>query len=745
MTFARLSIAGRIYASFAVIIVLLVLVTGLAVSGVQTLSGTLDGFRASTQDAMRVRSLTSALTSARLALSTYSAHPQDSAVAALVQGLSNLEGTAAAADVGTGMDGMISSYRQRAEAIIALDHEVALQLAGLDGAGLAATATLSAMIDHASQSANLNAKAAALAGLAMQNLLQLRLMVAQLVDNPVETALTSAVGMADATRTALGDLRGTFYRPDDLAGVDSVLLALDAYEVSARGVFGKLQERVSIGQDIVALEQAMVEAFGAELDSNQLAQMASEASATANARAVQAWVLVTGVVSLAIGLALAIAVAGWLSRTIRMLATATDQLAAGDFSVALPQAGASNELGRIARALEVFGANGIALQAEQEAKAIEVAAERTRQAELDRFQIALAHLAESAANGDFSVRLTGEFVMDDLVQVAGSINRLIETMERGLAETSSVLAALAAADLTHRVNGDYEGAFADLKQSTNGVASRLSEIMQDLRGTSHSLKSATEEILSGANDLAERTTRQALAVDETATAMQQVARSVEENAAKAHDANINASAVAQTASAGRSVMVEANAAMQAITDASSQISSIIRMIDDIAFQTNLLALNASVEAARAGEAGRGFAVVAVEVRRLAQSAASASGDVKALIEASAREVKNGSRLVAAATESLGNVHAAVSENSALLTQIATASSLQADEIQLAGRSISALDEMTQRNAALVEELNAAIEQTERQAAELDDVVKVFNVQRATPVGELRKLMGGRAA
>ena len=183
-------------------------------------------------------------------------------------------------------------------------------------------------------------------------------------------------------------------------------------------------------------------------------------------------------------------------------------------------------------------------------------------------------------------------------------------------------------------------------------------------------------------------------------------------------------------------MGSANEAMAAIQTSSGKISNIIGLIDDIAFQTNLLALNASVEAARAGDAGKGFAVVAVEVRRLAQSAASASADVKALIEQSANEVQGGTRLVANAAERMQAVQAAIRANAGLLDGIARASREQAGSIDEVNVAVRHLDEMTQHNAALVEQTNAAIEQTEAQANELDRVVGVFTLEDtgAAPAG-----------
>ncbi len=230
--------------------------------------------------------------------------------------------------------------------------------------------------------------------------------------------------------------------------------------------------------------------------------------------------------------------------------------------------------------------------------------------------------------------------------------------------------------------------------------------------------------------------------------MEQLATTVLANAQRAAGASENAGQVTTTAEAGGAVMLSANAAMGRITESSAKISNIIGLIDDIAFQTNLLALNASVEAARAGDAGKGFAVVAVEVRRLAQSAASASAEVKALIEQSANEVQGGSKLVAEAAAKLEQMLVAVRGNRELLEGIARDSREQASAIEEVNTAVRQMDEMTQHNAALVEETNAAIEQTEAQASELDRIVAVFTVdgkaEAVAPVVELAPQRGIKA-
>ncbi len=333
----------------------------------------------------------------------------------------------------------------------------------------------------------------------------------------------------------------------------------------------------------------------------------------------------------------------------------------------------------------------------------------------------------AALEGDFSRRVSGSFADPDLAKLAQSINSLLETVDRSIGETGDVLSALANTDLTRRMAGNYAGALGRLRDDTNAVGEKLTEVVVNLQQTSRSLKTATGEILSGANDLSERTTKQAATIEETSATMEQLAATVLENAKRAEEASSNAAEVSQTAEDGGQVMQQATQAMERITVSSGKISNIIGLIDDIAFQTNLLALNASVEAARAGEAGKGFAVVAVEVRRLAQSAAEASSEVKVLIEQSGAEVAGGSKLVVEAARKLEAMLEGARKNYDLLQGIARESREQASSIEEVNVAVRTLDEMTQHNAALVEETNAAIEQTEAQATELDKVVAIFTI------------------
>jgi methyl-accepting chemotaxis protein len=435
-----------------------------------------------------------------------------------------------------------------------------------------------------------------------------------------------------------------------------------------------------------------------------------------------------------------------ITRPISRLNKTMDDLARGDLSVEVGGQARHDEIGTMARSVEVFRENALKISSmtdEERAAAERRRIERT--AMMQELQSSFGQVVDAAVDGDFSKRVTANFADAEMNKLAASVNNLVDTVEHGLSETGDVLAALAAQNLTVRMRGEHRGAFGRLADDINAVIHSLNEFVGGLKRTSNSLRTATGEILSGANDLSERTTKQAATIEETSATMETLSETVVENARRAEAASEMARSVSQTATEGGAVMTRATDAMERITASSGKISNIIGLIDDIAFQTNLLALNASVEAARAGEAGKGFAVVAVEVRRLAQSAAGASSDVKALIEQSGAEVASGSRLVAEAAAKLNAMLDAAKSNRELLSSIAEDNRAQASQIAEVNVAVRTLDEMTQHNAALVEETNAAIEQTEAQAAELDKVVELFRADSSPAIVSVEPVQGPHRA
>ncbi len=489
----------------------------------------------------------------------------------------------------------------------------------------------------------------------------------------------------------------------------------------------------------------------------------------------------------------ALVAARLLSRPIPQLSAVMGAIADGDLDVDVPYHERSNEIGAMARAVEVFRANAVqkgVLDAQARQHMAEAADHTGQLQAISRAQIVvefnldgtLIHANENFCNllGWDAAEIVGKpnalFLIDadpasrryvqfwedlgsgqfksgeyrrrtrdgrevwiqstftPICDADGIAYKVVQfatdvtARKQSVAAIGAGLKQLADGDLTGSIKMPFPPEFEDLRTALNGTVERFADVVGQLRSTTRSLRTASGELLSGANDLSERTTRQAATIEETSASMEQLASTVASNAEMAVEAARKAGTVSGAAEESGTVMSEATGAMERITESSAKISNIIGLIDDIAFQTNLLALNASVEAARAGDAGKGFAVVAVEVRRLAQRAASASADVKLLVEQSALEVKTGAGLVGAASEKLRSMLEAVGENAKLVRSIARASSEQAASIDEVSAAVRQLDQMTQHNAAMVEQTNAVIEQTETQTHALDQLVDIFTIE-----------------
>ena len=351
----------------------------------------------------------------------------------------------------------------------------------------------------------------------------------------------------------------------------------------------------------------------------------------------------------------------------------------------------------------------------------------------------IKRLAAAAAAGDFSQRGDLDKYQYDFRDMIGSLNRLMETTDGNLAEVSELLQAIARGDLTTRMEGDFHGVFARMRDDANATVAQLTDIVGRIQDASTSINTAAGEIASGNSDLSRRTEQQAANLEETAASMEELTSTVRQNAESARQANQLAQGAAGVASQGGEVVGKVVTTMRDIEQSSKKIADIISVIDGIAFQTNILALNAAVEAARAGEQGRGFAVVASEVRTLAQRSANAAKEIKGLIETSVDKVADGSKLVNQAGATMGEIVASVQRVTDIMSEISAASQEQIAGIEQVNQTITQMDETTQQNAALVEEASAAARSMEEQAQALSESVSVFKLHaHAAPVAAARQ-------
>ncbi|VVD83548.1 chemotaxis protein [Pandoraea pneumonica] len=319
------------------------------------------------------------------------------------------------------------------------------------------------------------------------------------------------------------------------------------------------------------------------------------------------------------------------------------------------------------------------------------------------------------------------------IGAAWSVTR---SVTRPIARAVQIAERVAQGDLTSRIDVTSRDETGQLMAALKHMNESLDQIVRRVRSGTAAIASASGELLAGNTDLSARTEEQAASLEETASSMEQLTATVKQNADNARQASQLAANASEIAGEGGRVVERAVSSMQEIAASSSKINDIIGVIDGIAFQTNILALNAAVEAARAGEQGRGFAVVAGEVRTLAQRSAAAAKEIKGLIETSVGKVEDGSSQVRDAGRSMTDIVQAVQRVTDIMGEISAASAEQSGGIEQVNTAVMQMDQVTQQNAALVEQATAAAGSLEDQARHLREAVAVFQLPDGHTVSTL---------
>ena len=712
--FNNIRIATRIGGGFFVILALLTGLAFFAYSSTDKLGDLLADYRAEAGLAVDTADVRARVMQARMAANAYLAQPSEASQRTMFEALEMVEQAAdhlleAGLVAAARLDNASHAYAELARRFLAANEPRMQALERVESLGIEHRRNIGRLNDMLEAR---NASDLAYTALrASEAFLVTRVRVDRFLAGGAISEFESASGPLQNTENLLANLASGSLMSEERTLLATAREGITTFRGAIDGARdAELARRESLAAVVASVPELMAatEALAEEIARRRAVLQATSAETVRST-------IVTLITGAAIILALGAAIAALLSldvtRGLRRTVDQTRRLAEGDLDTEVTGTAHRNELGDLARALEVFKDNA------RETRRLTAEAEAKR--------------AEDSARTE----------------------REMAKQQRVVNEITSGLTRLAAGDLTRRIespaNNPFPVEYDALRNAYNDVVEQLAGIVSRIGSVAVSVRSGSGEINAAAQDLSSRAETQAATLEQSAAALNELTESVRSTAQRAAAAEKSSQDNRAHAETGAQVVREAVAAMRGIEKSSDQITRIIGVIDDIAFQTNLLALNAGVEAARAGEAGRGFAVVASEVRGLAQRASESAREIKTLIQESAAQVEAGSALVGRTGESLEEILKRASEVSGLMGEIAVAASEQASGLDEINAGVNQLDQVTQQNAAVAEETTAAATSLLQKAEELTRELAGFQTSgggasRAAPLAPVADLGQARA-
>ncbi|WP_436399407.1 methyl-accepting chemotaxis protein [Roseobacter sp. S98] len=758
-----MTLAMRIYLGMGSMVALIVILGGFAAFQTSRLADTFIDYRTTARDSLLAGDFLEDMFEARLASAKYRLTKDQAFVEevsgniaevvdlkkALTEIISHYEGLGPVA----GIPDLLAEYERLMGEAYELQQQRDTLVQTSADTGVKARRQLSEVMETALRDDD--AVAAAAAGEAGINLMLARYYLEKyLVDNRPEDAARSNQEIENA-RVGLTELMTELQNPRRRELTEETMRDLDVFDATSEAVADVIAQRNTrydrmdeIGPEALALVESTVDAVVAQQNSLGPAGVAM---------ADRSILIVSLLVAAAtvIGAGLAFFTGRAIASRLAQVTADMNQLATGDLDIEIERTEARHEIGQMTNAMVVFLENARkARDLDLEVKEKERLArerdedERARQAQLEQekrdrderereaerarletaqeFQKQMERVLGKAASGDFSERLPADIEDDGLVQLAQIVNRLLEQTEDSIDDLVRSIGELSNGNLGVRIEGERSGVFLRMKNDFNSALSALSNTMSDIMESGKTVSATSHHLETSANDMSKRAEDAAAAIEETSAAVEEIASSISQVVENARSADAATQKVRKGADVSRDVSDQTEASIGTIAEASGQINSVVKVIEDIAFQINLLALNAGVEAARAGEAGRGFSVVASEVRALAQRSQEAVQEISTVIDQNAQSVKTGVEHVTQSRKALEAIIADVETASTQISEIAMAVEQQSSGIQEVNLAIGSIDRTAQNNAATLEEMTAASVSTSKEAQNLAKALSQFH-------------------